>query len=134
MTRHCRRATSLPVGGGPDGKQPIAVMPGDIAHISFAAIHRDPNIWGPDANEFRPERWGDDKLRPTWEYLPFGGGPRICPAQSLSLYWVTYTIARMVMRFERLENAETDEDNVRRIGFHIGPKHGLKVVLVPATS
>jgi hypothetical protein len=39
-------------------------------------MHRRKDIWGPDADDFRPERW--DGRRVGWEYLPFNGGPRIC--------------------------------------------------------
>ena len=39
-------------------------------------MHRRTDYYGPDADEFKPERW--EVLRPGWEYLPFNGGPRIC--------------------------------------------------------
>ncbi len=38
-----------------------------------------------DADIFRPERWldTDEKkgLRMGWDYLPFSGGPRVCPGR-----------------------------------------------------
>ncbi|RYC79765.1 Bifunctional cytochrome P450/NADPH--P450 reductase [Fusarium oxysporum f. sp. narcissi] len=43
-------------------------------------IHRDPAVWGPDAEEFRPERMADeffDKL-PKNAWKPFGNGMRGC--------------------------------------------------------
>lgn len=40
------------------------------------AMHRDIEVFGPDPEEFVPERWNG--LRPGWGYLPFNGGPRIC--------------------------------------------------------
>lgn len=40
-------------------------------------MHRRTDFYGPDANEFRPERWEENGKR-GWEYLPFNGGPRIC--------------------------------------------------------
>lgn len=46
---------------------------------SVYAMHRRKDIYGEDALEFRPERWGDgSKIGRGWEYLPFNGGPRIC--------------------------------------------------------
>ena len=38
-------------------------------------MHRDPDLWGTDAEEFRPERW--EHARPMWNFVPFGGGPSI---------------------------------------------------------
>lgn len=32
-------------------------------------MHRLPEIWGNDAQLYRPERWFDEKLRPGWGFL-----------------------------------------------------------------
>ena len=45
-------------------------------------MQRRKDIYGLDADEFRPERWEDDALVSNkalkWAYLPFNGGPRVC--------------------------------------------------------
>lgn len=74
--------TVLPVGGGDDGKSPVFVKKGHFVHWSLYTMHRRKDLYGEDAEEFKPERWldqGEKKgLRVGWEYLPFNGGPRIC--------------------------------------------------------
>ena len=74
--RICAQDTVLPSGGGSDGKQPLVVMKGDKIFLYFYAAHRREEIWGSDAADFRPERWEDRRI--GWDYLPFGGGPRVC--------------------------------------------------------
>ena len=69
------RDTTLPVGGGADGKSPIFVKKGQQVNYQVYVMHRRKDIYGPDADEFKPERW--ETLRPSWQYLPFNGGPRI---------------------------------------------------------
>lgn len=61
-SRASNKDTVLPRGGGPDGKQPILVPKGTSVRWSLYSMHRDKNIYGSDADEFRPERW-DSNLR-----------------------------------------------------------------------
>ncbi len=75
--------TVLPVGGGEDEKSPVFVAKGQIVHWSLYTMHRRKDLYGEDAEAFKPERWldqddGTKGLRVGWEYLPFNGGPRIC--------------------------------------------------------
>lgn len=79
QTRTCLTPITLPTGGGSSGSLPVYIAPGDTIAINFFTLHRDPSIFGPDPEVFRPERW--TQVRPTWEFLPFGGGARHCPAQ-----------------------------------------------------
>lgn len=73
--RTARHDTTLPVGGGPDGKSPFFVKKGQMVIYSVYTMQRRTDLYGEDAAEFRPERW--ETIRPSWQYLPFNGGPRI---------------------------------------------------------
>lgn len=72
------------MGGGPDRKSPVLVPKGSAVAFSVYSMHRRPDLYGMDAELFRPERWDEDMplhQNPTnskWGYLPFHGGPRIC--------------------------------------------------------
>ena len=53
------------------------VKAGDLVSIWPWLIHRHKKLWNkPDA--FDPERFGRDKERHRFQYLPFGAGPRTC--------------------------------------------------------
>lgn len=54
--------TVLPVGGGTDGLSPIFVAKGTMIAYHVSALHRRKDLWGPDADEYRPERWVDEKF------------------------------------------------------------------------
>jgi len=74
--RYAANDTILPTGGGPGRDQPVAVRKGEQVEFSIYVMQRRQDIWGPDADEFKPDRWHDHKL--SWDWLPFGGGPRVC--------------------------------------------------------
>ncbi|KAL8961870.1 MAG: hypothetical protein Q9193_001640 [Seirophora villosa] len=68
--------TILPLGGGQDSKSPMFIPAGTTVAWHLFTMQRRQDLYGDDAEEFKPERW--ETLRPGWEYLPFNGGPRIC--------------------------------------------------------
>lgn len=94
--------TILPLGGGEDGKSPIFVPKGQIVQYSVYAMHRRKDLYGEDAEEFKPERW--ETYRPGWEYLPFNGGPRICLGQQFALTEASYTTIRLMQEFKGIES------------------------------
>ena len=83
-TRVANKDTTLPLGGGPDGQSSIYVRQGQTVVYQVYSLHRRIDLWGPDADEFQPERWY--KIRPRFEYLPFNAGPRICPGRVFDLW------------------------------------------------
>lgn len=52
----------LPVGSGQDGKSPVFVAAGTLVIFHFFVVHKRKDLWGPDADDFRPERWEDEKV------------------------------------------------------------------------
>jgi hypothetical protein len=49
--------------------------------VAFLAyhMHRSKEIYGADADEFRPERWEGPELKNIgFSFMPFHGGPRLC--------------------------------------------------------
>lgn len=78
--KFANKDTWLPKGGGADGQSPIFVQKGQMVIWVLYSMHRRKDFWGQDAEEFRPERW--EGLLPGFHFLPFNGGPRICPGKS----------------------------------------------------
>jgi cytochrome P450 len=126
QVRACVNDTVLPVGGGPDGQSPIFVRKGAIVSVTKTVMYRDPDYWGQDANEYRPERF--DGLRGTWGFLPFGGGPRRCPAQMMVQTEAAYVLARLAKVYRRIEARDSAP---YRAVMRIGPsnKTGVQVAL-----
>jgi len=65
--------------------------------MSQYVMSRKRNIFGPDADDFRPERWKTGELANIgWAYTPFNGGPRTCLGQDFVLMEIAYTIVRLL--------------------------------------
>ena len=129
--RAARKDTTLPRGGGPDGKSPVFVSKGTTICSLPYHIHHDKDIWGDDADEFRPERWAEGN-RNSWEYVPFLGGPRICPAQQQVLLQATYVLLRVVRKFEWIENKDEVVEYVELQRMAIESRRGVNIALGPA--
>jgi hypothetical protein len=57
----------------------------DSSQVSAVAdieeLHRDTNIWGFDAECFRPSRWASTNSEQSKAWMPFGASPFLCPAK-----------------------------------------------------
>ncbi|KAM3425111.1 hypothetical protein BST61_g7075 [Cercospora zeina] len=135
-SREAIEDTTLPRGGGPDGLAPLFMRKGDIMAWNVYAMHRRKDYYGQDAEEFKPERWLDDAetggkgLRPSWEYLPFNGGARICLGQNFALTEASYTTVRLCQAFNGLEGRDP-EPWIEGLTLTCTSFNGAKVMLTP---
>ncbi|KAL8671455.1 MAG: hypothetical protein Q9168_004043 [Polycauliona sp. 1 TL-2023] len=129
--RMCLQDTVLPVGGGKDGTEPLFAKRGDVIETNFYAMHRDPDIWGEDSDEFRPERW--EEAHSPWAFMAFNGGPRTCPAQQMVYTEAAYVVTRLVQQFARLENRDPCEAWQEEMRLNFQSKNGVKVGLFAST-
>ncbi|KAF7347083.1 Fatty acid hydroxylase [Mycena venus] len=65
-------------------------------------LHRDPAVWGDDAEEFRPERMLDGKFEalPPNAWQPFGHGFRACIGRAFAWQEVCLVMASVIQRFD----------------------------------
>ncbi|KAH7910533.1 cytochrome P450 [Hygrophoropsis aurantiaca] len=84
----------------------IKVSKGDPIFIPILAINRSEAIWGPDAKEFKPERWESppesaSNIPGIWGHLlTFLGGPRACIGYRFSLIEMKALLFTLVRAFE----------------------------------
>ncbi|KAI0541875.1 cytochrome P450 family protein [Xylaria digitata] len=103
---------------------------GIVVGTSPWVIHRAREIWGSDADEFRPERWLDKErvgeLRRF--FFAFGGGTRTCIGRHISWLEMEKLIAALVMRYD-FELAD-DANITEKCGALVFLK-GLRVKISP---
>jgi len=129
ILRTALRDAILPAGGGPDGKAPVFVEKGTVVALNTWGLHHDRDIWGDDAHEFKPQRWIGK--RPMWEFVPFLGGPRICPANQQVQTQVVYLLVRLTLEFEMIENRDPVHEYVELMRMITESRNGVKIALIP---
>ncbi|GMH16757.1 hypothetical protein Nepgr_018598 [Nepenthes gracilis] len=70
--------------------------------INIYAIGRDPKSWK-DPETFIPERFMDSSIDfkgQDFEFLPFGGGRRVCPGITFALVTIELALAQLLHSFE----------------------------------
>ncbi|XP_010274134.1 PREDICTED: alkane hydroxylase MAH1-like [Nelumbo nucifera] len=84
----------------PDG---TTVRPGQKILISMYAMGRLEWLWGKDYQEFKPERWVDDKGRISQDamskFYPFTVGPRACPGRNMAFTQMKSAAAAVLFNF-----------------------------------
>ncbi|KAH7133758.1 pisatin demethylase [Dactylonectria macrodidyma] len=77
---------------------------GTIVGCSAWVIHRDEGIFGPDATEFRPERWIDataeQQAKMKNALFSFGAGSRTCIGKNISLLEMYKLVPAMIRTFK----------------------------------
>ncbi|KAL2843326.1 cytochrome P450 [Aspergillus pseudoustus] len=104
MRIHSTSAMGLP-REIPEGNAPVEICghmfyPGDVLSVPSYTIHHSKEIWGPDADDFVPERWDPARLtaRQKAAFIPFSTGPRACVGRNVAemeLLVICATVFRM---------------------------------------
>ncbi|KAG7390664.1 hypothetical protein PHYPSEUDO_007126 [Phytophthora pseudosyringae] len=106
-----------------------------VGMCHFGAARRT-EVWGPDAAEFKPERFIDGETgkllhTPTAKFNAFSGGQRVCVGKALAMLEMKLVIATLVGRFHFTE--VPGQDVQYAMGITIGMKYSLLMNVDPVT-
>jgi cytochrome P450 / NADPH-cytochrome P450 reductase len=89
-------ARETTIGGG------YPVHEGQTIVILFPMLHRDPAVWGEDADRFEPDRFARGALEklPPHAWIPFAAGLRACTGRALAMQEAILLVASVLQRFD----------------------------------
>jgi unspecific monooxygenase len=75
---------------------------GAWAMVLTPMLHRDPEVWGPDAEEFDPDRFEARaaRSRAPHTFKPFGTGARACIGRQFALHEATLVLGLLLRRYD----------------------------------
>ena len=103
---------------------------GVILMLPLLCVHHDKDVWGPDASEFRPQRFAEGialASRGRLAFFRFGWGPRICIGQNFALLEAKMGLAMILQSFVfELSPAYTHAPVSHGL---LQPEHGAQIML-----
>ncbi|KAK2015018.1 cytochrome P450 [Colletotrichum eremochloae] len=100
--------------------------PGTVLSVPSYTMHHSKEIWGPDAHEFRPERWESVTARQKNAFIPFSTGPRACVGRNVAEMEMKLIVSTWARRYRvelRQDYMETCEGFLRKpLGLDINIK------------
>lgn len=108
----------------------ITVPKGVCIWTLIPTLHRDPDIWGADANEFNPERFSSgisSACKVPQAYIPFGLGPRLCIGKNFAMVQLKVVITLIISKFTfSLAPSYKHSPAYRMI---VEPGHGVSILV-----
>jgi cytochrome P450/NADPH-cytochrome P450 reductase len=79
---------------------------GEGCQIILGAVHRSPQAWGADAQEFNPDRFSAQAKasRLNAVYFPFGTGERACIGRQFAMQEAKLVMGMLLQRFELVDS------------------------------
>ncbi|XP_071904251.1 cytochrome P450 CYP72A219-like isoform X1 [Coffea arabica] len=108
----------------------MSFPPGVFLMLPIILLHHDPQLWGEDCKEFKPERFSQGIAKATknqLSFFPFSWGPRICIGNNFALMEAKLALTMILQHFE----FELSPSYIHAPCFVVThkPQHGANIIL-----
>lgn len=110
--------------------QEMHIPKGTVIQITIPMLHRDHDMWGPDADDFNPSRFANGisgACKYPHMYAPFGFGPRFCVGQYFSLVELKILLALLLSRYSFDLSPSYVHSPVLKLA--VEPEHDLPLIV-----
>ncbi|KAJ4815592.1 Cytochrome P450 [Rhynchospora pubera] len=113
----------------------INLLKGTTIGIPIPILHRDKEMWGPDAEKFNPLRFENGLSKAAKHpnaLLSFSMGPRVCIGQNFAMLEAKTVIAMIIQRFSFSISPNYVHKPIDSLALQ--PMYGLQIILKPLES
>ena len=108
------------------------ILPANLSlHISNLALHHDPQIWGEDVHQFKPERFSEGIAKANNNnaaaFFPFGMGPRNCVGMNFAMTEAKIALSMILQRYSFALSPAYVHSPFQFPTLQ--PQHGIQVIL-----
>jgi len=100
----------------------------DEPALSVTARSMMVQVWGRDADSFRPERW-ENNFDPGLSFLPFLRGPRDCVGRNFAMLEAAVVLSMLYKEFT-FRQIEGEPEESLSYSVTLKPMHGVRVIPV----
>jgi cytochrome P450 len=86
----------------------VNIRKGDLIMCNVTQLHHNIDQWGPDHNEFKPERFGERGRHHPMSFLPFIAGKRVCIGKTYTENTFRVVFPLFLKAFSRFEFVNAD--------------------------
>ncbi|KAJ9680493.1 hypothetical protein PVL29_019730 [Vitis rotundifolia] len=108
----------------------LSVPRNSVIWIPVPTLHHHPDVWGPDAHLFNPERFGNGiqgACKIPQAYMPFGMGPRTCIGQHFAMAELKVILSLILSKFSfSISPAYRHSPAFNLV---IEPEHGVNLII-----
>ncbi|KZT53966.1 cytochrome P450 [Calocera cornea HHB12733] len=120
------------------------IKKGTRCGVEINGLQRDREVWGEDAEEFKPERMLDGKFEalPPNSWKPFGNGARACIGRAFAWQEALMMMATLMQKFDirfddpsyHLQLKQTLTTKPKDFKIHAIPRRGARPIVGPGTQ
>lgn len=77
----------------------IKIPAGTVVYAHPNIVHNAPEYWGPEVDQYKPERWRDAGSFHPAQFIPFGAGKRNCPGRDFAMIEMRKLMSELLRRY-----------------------------------